>query len=181
MPKVIPFKTPKGRAKYPHLNKPDAAFDKDNPKYKTELLMTEKEAEPLIKMMREAAADNFGNKKNIKFAFSKDEETGNVSFKVQSKYQPKYYDSQGQVIPPAKLPRVSGGSELKAAGILNIYSVSGTNGVGLLLDRVQICKVVEGFSGDGEGFDADEDGDFSVDDTEDGFDADDGNKDVDDF
>ena len=38
MPKVIPFKTPKGRAKYPHLNKPDTAFDKDNPKYKTELL-----------------------------------------------------------------------------------------------------------------------------------------------
>lgn len=181
MPKVIPFKTPKGRAKYPHLNKPDTAFDTNNPKYKTELLMTEKEAEPLMKMMREAAADNFGNKKNIKFAFSKDDETGEVSFKVQSKYQPKYYDAQGQVIPPAKLPRVSGGSELKAAGILNIYSVSGTNGVGLLLDRVQICKVVEGFSGDGEGFDADEDGDFSVDDVDEAVHASDDNKDVDDF
>ena len=131
--------------------------------------------------MREAAADAFGNKKNIKFAFNKDDETGEVSFKVQSKYQPKYYDSQGQVIPPAKLPRVSGGSELKAAGILNIYSVSGSNGVGLLLDRVQLCKVVEGFSGDGEGFEPDEDGDFSVDDTDGGFDADDGDKDVDDF
>ena len=181
MPKVIPFKTPKGRAKYPHLNKPDAAFDVNNPKYKTELLMTEKEAEPLIKLMREAAADAFGNKKNIKFAFNKDDETGEVSFKVQSKYQPKYYDSQGQVIPPAKLPRVSGGSELKAAGILNIYSVSGSNGVGLLLDRVQLCKVVEGFSGDGEGFEPDEDGEFSVDDVDEGFDAADDNKDVDDF
>jgi len=181
MPKVIPFKTAVGTAKYPHLNKPDAAFDKDNPKYKTELLMTSKEAEPLIKMMREAAADNFGNKKNIKFAFSKDEETGEVSFKVQSKYQPKYYDTNGQVIAPAKLPRVSGGSKLKAAGILNIYSVSGTNGVGLLLDRVQLVKVVEGFSGDGEGFDAVEDGDFSIDDEDDvGLDVDD-KKDFDDF
>ena len=181
MPKVIPFKTPKGRAKYPHLNKPDTAFDTNNPKYKTELLMTEKQAEPLIKLMREAAADNFGNKKNVKFAFSKDDETGEVSFKVQSKYQPKYYDSQGQVIPPAKLPRVSGGSELKAAGILNIYSVSGTNGVGLLLDRVQLCKVVEGFSGDGEGFEPDEDGDFSIDDDDGEFVLDVDNKDADDF
>ena len=76
---------------------------------------------------------------------------------------------------------MSGGSELKAAGILNIYSVSGTNGVGLLLDRVQLCKVVEGFSGDGEGFEPDEDGEFSVDDVDEGFDAADDNKDVDDF
>ena len=181
MPKVIPFKTPKGRAKFPHLIKRYTAFDKDNPKYKTELLMSEKQAEPLIKLMREAAADNFGNKKNIKFGFSKDEETGEVSFKVQSKYQPKYYDAQGQVIPPAKLPRLSGGSELKAAGILNIYSVSGTSGVGLLLDRVQLCKVVEGFSGDGEGFEPDEDGDFSIDDNDDGFVLDVDSKDVDDF
>jgi hypothetical protein len=166
MPKVTPFQTAVGTAKYPHLNTPDAAFDKDNPKYKTELLMTPKEAEPLMKMMREAAADAFGNKKNIKFAFSKDEETGQVSFKVQSKYQPKYYDSNGQVITPEKLPRVSGGSRLKAAGILNIYSVSGTNGVGLLLDRVQLVKVVDGFTGDGGGFDAVEDGEFSIEDND---------------
>jgi hypothetical protein len=166
MPKVTPFQTAVGTAKYPHLNTPDAAFDKDNPKYKTELLMTPKEAEPLMKMMREAAADAFGNKKNIKFAFSKDEETGQVIFKVQSKYQPKYYDSNGQVITPEKLPRVSGGSRLKAAGILNIYSVSGTNGVGLLLDRVQLVKVVDGFTGDGGGFDAVEDGEFSIEDND---------------
>ena len=132
--------------------------------------------------MREAAADNFGNKKNVKFAFSKDEETGEVSFKVQSKYQPKYYDSQGQVIAHSKMPRVSGGSELKAAGILNIYSVSGSHGVGLLLDRVQLIKVVEGFSGDGEGFDAVEDGEFSIDDVDDVASSDiDNNKDFDDF
>jgi len=166
MPKVTPFQTAVGTAKYPHLNTPDSAFDKDNPKYKTELLMTPKEAEPLMKMMREAAADAFGNKKNIKFAFSKDDETGQVSFKVQSKYQPKYYDSNGQVITPEKLPRVNGGSRLKAAGILNIYSVSGTNGVGLLLDRVQLVKVVDGFSGDGGGFDAVEDGEFSIEDND---------------
>ena len=59
--------------------------------------------------------------------------------------------------------------------------MSGTNGVGLLLDRVQLCKVVEGFSGDGEGFEPDEDGEFSVDDVDEGFDAADDNKDVDDF
>ena len=51
MPKVIPFKTPKGRAKYPHLNKPDTAFDKDNPKYKTELLMTEKDADTSLGLL----------------------------------------------------------------------------------------------------------------------------------
>jgi len=161
MPKVTKFLTAVGRAKYPHLNKPDAAFNTENPKFKTELLMSKEDAAPLVKLIKEAAAEEFGAKKQVRMPFTVDEETGEVSFKVQSKYQPKFYDTQGQVITPSALPTVGGGSQLRAGGILNLYTVTGSSGVGLMLDKIQIVEVVDGFGGDDGGFDA-IDGSFVV-------------------
>lgn len=175
MPKVTKFISPVGRAKYPHLNKPDTAFDTNNPKYKTELVMSQEDAKPLVQLIKQAAADEFGNKK-VRMPYSVDEETGDVSFKVQSKYQPKFYDTQGQVIAPSALPNIGGGSQLRGGGILNLYTVSGSSGVGLMLDKIQVVEVV-GFGGDEEGFDA-IDGSFTVGASEEGFTADDFKTDV---
>ena len=57
MPKKpkINFQTPVGVAKYPHLNKPDTAFDAEG-KYKAELLVSQDEAKPLIKLIEDAIA-----------------------------------------------------------------------------------------------------------------------------
>ena len=161
MAKKIQFLTNVGRAKYPHLNKPDTAFNTDNPKYKTELVMSQEDAKPLVAKIKEAAAEEFGAKKNIRLPYSVDEETGEVSFKVQSKYQPKFYDTKGQVIAPSALPNIGGGSQLRGGGILNLYTVTGTSGVGLMLDKIQVVEVV-GFGGDETGFDEIE-GSFVVD------------------
>ena len=164
MPKVTKFTSPVGRAKYPHLNKPDTAFDTANPKYKTELVVSHDDAQPLINVIKEAATKEFGNK-SVRLPFNVDEETGDISFKVQSKYQPKFYDTAGEVIKPSALPNIGGGSQLRGGGILNLYTVSGSSGVGLMLDKVQVVDVV-GFGGDEEGFDAVE-GSFTVSDVAD--------------
>lgn len=151
----IRFQTPMGTAKYPHLNTPDTAFDTDNPKYKTELLFDAAEIAPLLEQIKAEAAEKFG-KKNVRMPFSTDEETGQVSVKMQSKFQPQFDDSTGNIILPENLPHLGGGSKLRAKGIMNLYEVSGTSGVALMLDRVQIVDVVGGFGSDG--FDAVEGG-----------------------
>jgi len=154
MAKVTKFLTSVGRAKYPHLNRPDTAFDTNSPKYKTELIISKEDAAPLVKLIKETAAEEFGNKKNIRLPYTVDEETGEVSFKVQSKYQPKFYDTKGNPITPSALPNIGGGSQLRGGGILNLYSVSGTSGVGLMLDKIQVVEVSGGFGGVDDGFDA---------------------------
>lgn len=162
MAKLIKFISSVGRAKYPHLNKPDTAFNADNPKYKTEIVMSKDDAKDLVTKIKEAAAEEFGGKKNIRMPYTVDEETGEVSFKMQSKYEPKFYDTQGQVIAPSSLPNIGGGSQLKGGGILNLYTVSGSSGVSLMLDKIQVVEVST-FGGDDEGFDAIEGGGFTVD------------------
>jgi len=162
MAKVHKFTTPAGNAKYPHLNSPDTAFDTDNPKYKTEILMSEDEAAPLIAQIKAAAAEAFGANANYRMPVTKDEETGQVSIKAQSKYQPKFYDAQGQVIVPSALPKIGGGSTVKMGGVLNLYTVSGSKGVKMMLDKVQVIDVVNGFGGDDGGFEAVDGGSFTV-------------------
>lgn len=154
----VKFLTAIGRCKYPHLNKPDAAFDADNPKYKTELLMSAEDAAPLIELIKATAAEVFGPTAKYRLPISKDEETGEVSIKAQSRYQPHFFDTKGQVITPSALPRISGGSQVRIGGTLNPYTVSGTKGVSLMLEKAQIVEVSEGGSGPDGGFDAIEGG-----------------------
>ena len=151
MAKPIKFLSPVGRAKYPHLNKPDTAFDTNNPKYKTQLVIPQEKASPLIAKIKEAAVGKFGTAKNIRMPYTVDEETGDVSFKVQSNFQPKLYDTKGQIITPSALPDIGGGSQLRAGCTLNLYTVSGSSGVSIMLDKIQLIEVV-GFGGDDEGF-----------------------------
>lgn len=132
------FTTPVGTAKYPHLNSPDKAFD-DVGKYKTELLMSPKDAAPLLQHIKEVAENEFA-KADYRSPFTKDEETGQVSFKVQTKKQPDFVDASGQVVPETHLPRIGGGSQLALQGFLTAYVVSGSKGVSMTLEAVQIVE-----------------------------------------
>jgi len=157
------YMSPVGRAKYPHLNIPDAAFDAANPKYKTEIVMSKDEAKDFVRSVKEAVEQEFGaNKKNIRLPYTVDDETGEVSVKVQSQFLPKFFDTAGNPIVPSALPRINGGSLIRAGGIFNLYTVSGTSGLSLMLDKVQVVEVSSGFSGDDDGFDAIE-GSFTID------------------
>ena len=84
--------------------------------------------------------------------FSTDEETGEIIFKLQSKYQPKYVDASGNPIPEDKVPSMFGGSTLKASGILDPYNKNG-KGVSMRLGAIQIINPVSGSGGDAD-FDA---------------------------
>jgi hypothetical protein len=155
----INFVTPIGVAKYPHLNKPDTAFDSEG-KYKTELLLSAEDAKPLIKKIEDAAKAEHGSA-HYRVPYVKDEETGEVAFKLQSKFQPDFFDTAGQVVPVNKLPKIGGGSRLKLKGYLNVYKVSGSAGVAITLQGCQIVEATQGMNG--SGFDAIEEGGFTVD------------------
>lgn len=147
------FTTPKGVAIYPWLQpgRPDTAFDAEG-KYKVQLKMTEAEAKPIMDLIDESKKDNFAAKDKVRLPYDRDEETGDIIFKVQSKYQPKYVDSSGSPIPEHQVPLMFGGSELKAKGMLDPYSGS-SKGISMRLSAVQVINPVAG-DGANENFDA---------------------------
>ena len=136
------FTTPKGIAIYPWLqpDRPDTAFDPEG-KYKVSLKMSEADATPLMELIKQVKSDNFAQKDKVHLPYSKDDETGEIIFKVQSKYKPKYVDSSGSPIPEDKVPLMFGGSELKAKGMLDPYSGS-SKGISMRLSAVQVIKPV---------------------------------------
>ena len=141
MANKAPFQTPKGTAKYAWLNRPDDVFNKENPKYTVDLRIAEADAKPLMDEAKKVANDNFGSAK-CKMPFAKDDETGDVLFKIRSKYQPKFVDSQGTLIAPEHLPQISGGSVMRVKGSFSPYSVQG-NGITMMMTAVQIVDLVE--------------------------------------
>lgn len=142
------FTTPKGVAIYPWLqpNRPDTAFDPEG-KYKVQLKMSEAEGKPLMELIKQVKADNFAAKDKVHLPFSTDDETGEIIFKLQSKYKPKYVDSSGSPIPEENVPLMFGGSELKAKGMLDPYSGS-SKGISMRLSAVQVINPVSGDGGD---------------------------------
>lgn len=143
MSKKVTFKTPQGIAQYPWINKPDTQFDA-NGQYKVNLRLKKSEAEPLIKSIKAAANDAFGDKaKSATLPIINDEETGDIIFKTKSKYQPLVVDSTGATIPSHSLPAIFGGSELLLSGTVFPYNAGGRHGVALQLGGVQIVNLSE--------------------------------------
>jgi hypothetical protein len=146
----VKFVSPQGVAVYPHLNKPDTQFNPDGV-FKTELAIENCEA--LVDACNNLAVEEFGSKAKFRMPFRYDEETGNTVLKVKSKYAPKIFDSQGQIMVGDQIPNLWGGSTLKVGGFITTYSVSGSKGVSLQLSKVQVINPVSGGS-DEEGFDS---------------------------
>ena len=164
----VKFRTPSGSAIYPWLQpgRPDVAFDPEG-KYKVQLKMDAKTAQTLIDEIKQVRIDAFGAKGHCHMPYSTDEETGEIIFKLQSKYQPKYVDASGNPIPEDKVPSMFGGSTLRASGILDPYDKSG-KGVSMRLGAIQIINPVSGSGGEAE-FDAVEGYTVTSGDSEHGF------------
>lgn len=153
MAQKVKFVSPKGRAKYPWLNKPDTQFSPEGV-FKTSLILEDSKA--FIKQLQDIAKEEFGPKAKTKLPFDTDEETGETFIKVKSKYQPKFYDSTGQILTGSQVPNLWGGSVMKVGGFITTYQVSGQKGISLQLTKVQIIEPVT--SGDDSGFDSVEGG-----------------------
>lgn len=155
--KKIRFTSPKGRAKYPWLNRPDTQFSAEGV-YTTHLIMDPKEAAELVALIKKTAEDEFGPTAKYSAPYEIDEETGEVIIKTKSNYVPPFDDSTGQVIMPEAVPQLFAGSILCVGGFVKAYTVSGRKGVSLQLGRVQIIDPVSSGAGGASPFAAVEGG-----------------------
>lgn len=149
------FKTYKGFAVYPWINKADTEYDSQGV-YKTGLRVPADQAKELMKQVQEVAMDEFGAKKadKARMPWKVDDETGEIIINAKSKFQPKVYDSEGQYIPADRLPQIWGGSVLRLKGQINTYDNSGNTGVSLQLSGIQVIELAERQGGDDDGFEA---------------------------
>ncbi len=155
--KKLTFKTGKGVAMYPWLNKADYQFDSAG-QFKVNLRVSKADAKALQDTAKQAANDAFGDKaKNARLPFKTDEETGDIIIVTKSKFKPKFMDSTGALISENNVPPIYGGSTLKLAGTMYPYSAGGNVGVSLQLAGVQIIELSAGSDG-GISFEAEEDG-----------------------
>lgn len=152
----LKFVSPAGTAQYPWLQpgRPDTAFDPEG-KYKVELRLSAEDAKHMTSLIDQAKSENFGAKDKVHQPYKIDEETGEYAFKIQSKYQPKYYDAKGNPIPTDQVPSMFSGTELRASGQVDAYTNGAKKGISLRLAAVQVINPVSNGSGDGAGdFDA---------------------------
>jgi len=167
--------SPEGISQYAWLTQPDTKFDTDG-HYKVNLIVPFDKAQPLIKQINaemEASlkiAKEKNKGKNIKLANPPYEEemdeknvpTGNIIFKFKRKAQ--IIAKDGKVIPfkvaifdssgkPLIDTNVWSGSEMKvSAELVHWFTAMAGAGVSLRLRAVQITKLVEGGSGNAEGY-----------------------------
>ena len=150
------FVTHKGTAQYPWLNKADTQFDPEGV-FKTNLLVPQDQAKELMDQLKEVAQDEFGKKANgARMPYKIDEETGMMAIIAKSKFQPKFFDSKGQVV--TNPPNIFGGSIIKIGGVISPYTVTGNNGISLRLTKVQIIEPVSQTGSGLDGFEAEDDG-----------------------
>lgn len=137
------FVTPKGKAVYPSLTRPDTRYNEEGV-YKTGMEFTAKEAEKFIETLKGVYSEEFGAKKlaSAKLPFKKNED-GTVVFNFKSKNMPKIFDSKGQPIKDIAELRIGGGSCLKIAGAAKAYNAGGATGVTCYLNSVQVIDLVE--------------------------------------
>lgn len=137
------FVTPKGRAVYPSIIRPDTRYNEEGV-YKTGLEMSPKEAEKFVEDLKACYVEEFGAKKlpSAKLPFKKNED-GSIVFNFKSKNAPKIFDAKGNPIKNPSELRVGGGSVVKVAGAMKAYNAGGATGVTCYLNSIQIIDLVE--------------------------------------
>jgi hypothetical protein len=165
------FTTHKGTAVYPWINRADTHFSQEGV-YKTGIRVPADQSKNIRDMAMELAKEEFGKKAaGARMPWKVDEDTGEIILNAKSKYQPKVYDSAGQVIPPQNLPEIWGGSIIRMGGTMSAYNQSGNMGVNMQLSKIQIIELADRQEGgDDGGFDAVAGGFIAGDD--DGFETD---------
>lgn len=147
------YTSPKGKASYPKLLKPDTKFNAEGV-YTTGLIMSKEDAQPLIKRIEEVFTEEFGEKKlkSLNPPY-KEDENGDLVFKFKSKSKPKLFDAQGMPVTGTEL-KIGSGSVLKIKGSIGPNLVQGKYYATLWINAVQIIDLIE--YGGGSGFAAEE-------------------------
>lgn len=133
--------------------------------YSIMLVLSPKEAQPLIDIINKVWADSGIKKQPKSFGYKTDEETGNINFNFKTNVNGKngkktipIFDAKGvKVDLGSKL--MGNGSTGRVQGAAATYEAGPSAGVTLYLNAVQITSFIE-YEG-GSGFDAVEGADFT--------------------
>jgi hypothetical protein len=134
--KYVPGQTGVGTAVFPKITKPDTTGKFADGKHKTGFAPDDAaETAALKKKLRDFAAEC--GIENPKLPIKTDKKDGTVSFNFKtSKGRPVVFDSQGNKIPPNKVPDIFGGAKLRIAYTMTNYD----EGVSLWLDGVKLLS-----------------------------------------
>jgi hypothetical protein len=168
----VNFKTPRGTAKYPRLDQPyswNEAAGRNMPdpdgQFETRIIMPEKDAQPLIKTIKDAIAAAGVKPKHLPWKpevdKDTDEPTGNIEFTLKrygkdTQGKPNkiaFFDSKGVMI--KRDVDLTSGSVVICSGWINVSKMAAR----LNLKAVQVIKLIER---EVEGFEAVEDDDAYV-------------------
>lgn len=152
---TINFKTPRGTAKWPRLDQPHSwndAAQKNMPdpdgQYETKVVIPEKDAQPLIKLIKETIAESGIKPKHLPFKpeidRDTDEPTGNIEFTFKrygkgTDGKPNriaYFDAKGHMVKDVSLTT---GSTIIVSGYIGISKMAAR----LNLKAIQIIKLIE--------------------------------------
>lgn len=135
-------------AVYPKISKPDTFGPKADGKYKTDIKFADpKRAEAfkaaLIKKAEElmpaptklVKGKQVKQKQTLKYPFKTHEESGEITFRLASKFQPTVFDAKNNSVPVEVL--IGGGTEMNVVGAFNAYD----GRLSLYLNSVQIIKL----------------------------------------
>lgn len=153
----LKYTTHKGLAQYPWLTSPDTKYDSDGV-YHTSLIVPADQAKGIMDQVKAFAQDEMGKKaQTANMPFKIDNVTGEVIFTAKTKFEPKFYDSEGTILVGASIPKVYRGSVLRLGGTFTIYDLGSNHGVKMNLNKVQVIELGDP-NQDDEGFDAVEGG-----------------------
>lgn len=150
----IAITTPTGVAQYPWLSKADTKWNEEG-EFKTNLILSEAEAEPVIKIISDVFAENVKTTteetgkapKTATPPFAQEfgddgKPTGNMIIRFKSKFKPKIFDAAGKLMTESN---IWGGSEIRVnAQVVPYFTALIGCGVSLRLSAVQVIKYVEG-------------------------------------
>lgn len=137
----IPFTSPSLVARWPYINEPDTKFG-GTPKFKCDLFLDDsKEATELVERIKSCAEEWHGNKKGVTLPIGNDEAAGQEYLKTWTYNQPLVVDAEGNPIPPASLPRIRMGSQVRIQG--SIAENTTIPGVRLEMRVIKILELVE--------------------------------------
>lgn len=177
MSEKVKFKSPRGTALYPCLNRSETYQGKPTGKYTLKLILTGDALKAVQTQVEEFLLETYGPKKAklaaspFKLTKPKDGEEAQTYIKFSTNCKTKdgddrtvpLFDSKGNAV--KRKVSLGSGSVIKVNGTMTSFDEK--PGVAFYLDAVQILKLVE-YQSSG-GFEADEEGEFEGDE----FDADD--------
>lgn len=166
------FMSPQGITKHTHIVEPDTKGQYASGKFTTKLIMTPKEAAPLIAEVSAVAATHKAGE-NCKLPYKDevikvagtDKKTGNIQFSTSSKFAPLIVGPNNKPIKVEKMSSefdIGDGSRVRVIG--EIYSYE--KGISLQMSQVQLLDLVKRQSRfdvqdgtfDGSEYESDEDG-----------------------